>query len=36
MKTHEECQDSNCQKAEISAYVCRIFGIPKRKSRRKN
>lgn len=27
-KTHEECRSSRCSKAGISAYVCRIFGIP--------
>lgn len=27
-KTQEECRDSDCPKADISAYVCRVFGIP--------
>jgi hypothetical protein len=27
-KTHEVCRDTNCSKAEISAHVCRVFGIP--------
>jgi hypothetical protein len=36
-KTHEECRDTNCPKAEVSAHVCRIFGIlPNRKPRKRD
>lgn len=38
-KTHEECADGNsCPKADISLYVCMMFGTrpkPKRVARRK-
>lgn len=34
-KTHEECAGSTCGKADISTYVCYIFGIrPNRRKRR--
>jgi hypothetical protein len=32
-KTHEVCGSSDCAKADISAYVCRIFGIPLKRRR---
>lgn len=34
-KTHEDCRDSSCVKAEISAYVCRVFGIAPTQQKRK-
>ncbi|QJD49775.1 hypothetical protein SEA_CLUBPENGUIN_51 [Streptomyces phage ClubPenguin] len=35
-KTHEECAGSTCVKADISDYVCRIFGVrPIRKRKRR-
>ena len=32
-KTHEVCRSSGCPKANISDYVCRIFGISPRRIR---